>query len=207
MKLGLIGYGKMNRLIEKASPFPIVCTTRDRIRDFSADLYIDFSHASLVEENALALAERDKTLLIGTTGWKSLKVVDAFKKRGSALFCPNFSNEVRRFVSAATKMCELLGAPTRACEWHHQSKRDAPSGTAKLIEAKTGTKFESMRLERTQFKHTLWWNEISLTHEAKDRTAYVQGALEAAKWLFGKRGWYEGFCWDIHAPDHSLCGK
>lgn len=203
MKIGLIGMGKMNRAIQEACSHPIVCTTRDHVVDLSADLYIDFSHGSLVEENALLLAANGKYHLIGTTGWESAQVPKAFEKSGAALFCPNFSHTVARFLQAAQLLMELLGAPKKAVEWHHKSKKDAPSGTAKRL----GIPFESVRTEETLFKHSLFWDEISLTHETDNRTAYVQGALQAADWLYGKKGWFTDvdFFGSLHPTDHALC--
>jgi|GEM_PF-4543642 len=204
MKIGLIGYGKMNRLIEKACQYPIVCITRDYVKDFSADLYIDFSHASLVKANALLLAEKNKTLLIGTTGWDAPEIKTAFNERGAALYLPNFSIEVAKFCEIALQMTKLFGPPDKATEWHHKSKKDAPSGTAKRLSSHFDTPWDSIRTEETIFKHSLQWKEITLTHEAKDRTAYVQGALEAAKWLYGKKGWHDDFCRTLHTAHHSL---
>lgn len=206
MKIGLIGYGKMNRLIEKACKHPIRSITKDFVRDFSADLYIDFSHASCVERNALLLASHGKCHLIGTTGWESKKVPQAFQERGAALFCPNFSKEIARFVTACMDLKRELGPPDLAQEWHHKSKKDRPSGTAKRLEELLGITFTSERVDETIFKHQVRWGEIVLTHEARDRSAYVAGALEACEWLYGRKGWYDDFFGYLHTSDHSLQG-
>ena len=204
MKIGLIGYGKMNRLIEKRCRHPIVCITKRVVEDFSADLYIDFSHASLVEENALCLARKGKSLVIGTTGWESTKVSQAFEENGAALFSPNFSIEVMRFFEAAKTLVQQLGPPQSAVEWHHKSKKDAPSGTAKKLSDFFDTPWDSIRTDETIFKHSLTWGEITLTHEAKDRMGYVVGALEAADRLYGKKGWFDDFQGTLHTANYAL---
>jgi len=204
MRVGLIGYGKMNRLIEKALPYPVTCITRDLVKDLSADLYIDFSHHSCVETNALLLSTHNKCHLIGTTGWESPHVPAAYRKKGAGLFCPNFSYEMNRFLSVVRLMVAKLGPPDEATEWHHHSKADRPSGTAKLIASFTGVSFTSVRTEETIFKHRLRWGEITLSHEACDRAEYVIGAIRACEWLYGKQGWYDDFFGCLHAACHPL---
>lgn len=204
MKIGLIGYGKMNRLIEKACKHPIVSITKDHVHDLSADLYFDFSHKSAVERNALILAKHGKSVIIGTTGWQSDKVASAFEQNGAALYCPNFSKEVARFFLSVEALCKILGPPIKATEWHHKTKKDSPSGTALKLTEITGVPFKSVRTDDTIFKHQLEWDEITLAHEARDRKAYVLGALEAAEWLYGKKGWHDDYFRHVHASGHTI---
>ena len=204
MKVGLIGYGKMNRLIEKACKHPIVCITKDHVHDLSADLYFDFSHKSAVERNALILAQHGKSVIIGTTGGESDKIPEAFKQNGAALFSPNFSKDVARFFLSLEALCKILGPPLKATEWHHKTKKDSPSGTALKITQMYGVEFNSIRTDETIFKHQLEWNEIILAHEAHDRKAYVAGALEAAEWLYGKKGWHDDYFRHVYASNHTL---
>ncbi|MCP5469913.1 MAG: hypothetical protein H7A36_05350 [Chlamydiales bacterium] len=207
MKLGLIGYGKMNKLVEKFSSDTIVEITRDYIKDFSADLYIDFSNAALVEQNGVALAERGKRHVIGTTGWKSNKLRAAVERHGSAaLYSPNFSLDVARFFLLLEEAKKLFGLPTKGSEQHHKSKADAPSGTAKKIEELYGIRFDALRTDEVCFKHTVEWETISITHAAKNRDGYAKGALAAAHWLADKRGWYtlDDMLRSLHTADHAF---
>ena len=87
-------------------------------------------------------------------------------------------------------------------EAHHAAKKDAPSGTALLAEAGDGagrvsrgrSTSASTRAGFIPGTHTIGFDgpaeTITLTHTARDRTAFARGALAAARWVHGKRGWF-----------------
>ncbi len=86
-------------------------------------------------------------------------------------------------------------------EAHHAAKKDAPSGTALLLKkAMQDAGFtrpidaSSTRAGFIPGTHTIGFDgpaeTVTLTHAARDRTAFARGALVAARWLAGKRGWF-----------------
>ena len=86
-------------------------------------------------------------------------------------------------------------------EAHHIAKKDAPSGTALMLRAameKAGytraIDVSSTRAGTIPGTHTVGFDgtseTVTLTHEVRDRSVFAHGALEAAKWLKGRRGWF-----------------
>jgi len=101
-------------------------------------------------------------------------------------------------------------------EIHHVRKKDSPSGTArklaeiifKNVSRKTELvssridglisphqlHFSSIRGGDVFGEHTIWLDSVSdniqLTHRAKNRIGFAKGAVEAAKWIYGKKGFY-----------------
>jgi 4-hydroxy-tetrahydrodipicolinate reductase len=89
-------------------------------------------------------------------------------------------------------------------EKHHAQKKDKPSGTAatikKILESsplKDGQNIEiaSLREGDTVGMHLVVLDSpndtILLTHDAKSRLGFAEGAVRAAEWLHGKSGFYE----------------
>jgi 4-hydroxy-tetrahydrodipicolinate reductase len=86
-------------------------------------------------------------------------------------------------------------------EIHHAAKIDAPSGTALAMQTAmerqgyTGTvDMASTRVGSAPGTHTVGFDgpveTITLTHTTRDRATFARGALEAARWLHGRRGWF-----------------
>ena len=172
------------------------------------DVAIDFSTADSVIANAPALARRGLNLVIGTTGWSAhepaLRQVVAEAGVGIVV-APNFSTGVVLFEAIVGHAAALFAAQEDfgafLHEAHHAQKKDAPSGTALLlkraIEQAGYGRAVDVAASRAGFIpgiHTVGFDgpaeTITLTHTARDRTAFARGALAAAKWLHGKRGWY-----------------
>jgi 4-hydroxy-tetrahydrodipicolinate reductase len=86
-------------------------------------------------------------------------------------------------------------------ERHHVHKKDKPSGTAvtlqKILEEESGVKLEisSVREGETVGMHLVMLDSandtILLTHDAKSRLGFAEGAVRAAEWIKGKTGFYE----------------
>jgi 4-hydroxy-tetrahydrodipicolinate reductase len=147
-------------------------------------------------------------VVIGTTGWRkdepeiraALAGVDA-----GIVAAPNFSTGVLLFEALAARAAALVGSQRDFGAWiheaHHATKKDAPSGTALALkgamEAAGFTRPIDMSSTRAGFipgTHTIGFDgpaeTITLTHAARDRTAFARGALVAATWVRGKRGWF-----------------
>jgi 4-hydroxy-tetrahydrodipicolinate reductase len=172
------------------------------------DVAIDFSTAASVPVNAPVLARRRINLVVGTTGWSKdeTAVRAAIEQSGAgAVVAPNFSAGVVVFdavVAYAAKLFaerEDFGAYLH--ETHHRAKMDAPSGTALLLKQsmeRAGFSrpidVSSSRVGFVPGTHTVGFDgpgeTVTLTHAARDRSAFARGALIAAKWVQGKHGWF-----------------
>jgi 4-hydroxy-tetrahydrodipicolinate reductase len=215
-RLLLVGHGRMGRLVEAVAPEygMTVCgvigrDNADRPQDWpEADVAIDFSNASAVVANARRLSERGTDLVIGTTGWQDQE--QALRRELAArpigvVAAPNFALGVNLFILLAERAAELLAGRPEFGAWihelHHKAKRDAPSGTALAIRdtmQRSGyhaaIDVASSRVGAIPGTHTVGFDSaaetITLTHTARDRTAFARGALEAARWVRGRRGWF-----------------
>lgn len=215
----LVGYGKMGRLVEGlAGEYgcqiagivdPVVGSdTVDSDRWGSIDVAVDFSSPDAVTTNLPALARRRINAVVGTTGWGSqegeLRRIVADAGVG-VVAAPNFSTGVVIFEAIVAHAAGLLAAQKEFAaflhEAHHQAKKDAPSGTALLLRdamARAGfprnIDISSTRAGYIPGTHTVGFDgpaeTITLTHTARDRTAFARGALTAAQWVQGRRGWF-----------------
>lgn len=213
LRVLLVGHGRMGRLVESLAPeygvtiSGIVTGTTAFDPDHwpAADVAIDFSTADAVPANARALARRGTSLVIGTTGWHEqepdLRHALADLQVG-VIAAPNFAIGVNLFLAIAEQSAPMLvtrGFAPWIHEAHHAAKKDAPSGTAvalqRLVEsAGAGAHVSSTRAGYIPGTHTVGFDspaeQITFTHAARDRTPFARGALEAAQWIHGRRGWY-----------------
>jgi 4-hydroxy-tetrahydrodipicolinate reductase len=172
------------------------------------DVAIDFSSPDAVVHNVPALVGRGVHVVVGTTGWQ--KDEAAIRKavaesQAGVVVAPNFSAGVVLFEAVAARAAQLFGAQKEFGAWvheaHHSTKKDAPSGTALLLkqamEHAGFTRTIDMSSTRAGFipgVHTIGFDgpaeTITLTHTARDRTSFARGALTAAQWVNGRRGWF-----------------
>jgi 4-hydroxy-tetrahydrodipicolinate reductase len=153
MKIALIGYGAMGRLIEtlakdKNHEIAVIINRSEagasaeelagKLKGAAAvDAAIDFSIAAAVKRNAEACLLAGIPLVEGATGWhdekESIKKLVA-EKNGAFVFGANFSIGVNLFYRVADFAAGLFGKfddyEAFIEERHHSRKRDAPSGTA-----------------------------------------------------------------------------
>jgi len=216
MRALIIGYGRMGKLVASLCPeYGLeVAGTVDIAEAGSpekwpeADVAIDFSTADAVSKNVRQLADRRINAVIGTTGWGAYEadVRRLVQEAGiGVVAAPNFALGVNLFVALAERAAELFAAQPAFGAWiheaHHAAKRDAPSGTALLLEsAIKGRAYErpidvsSTRAGAIPGTHTIGFDAagetITLTHTARDRSGFARGALEAARWVHGRRGWF-----------------
>jgi 4-hydroxy-tetrahydrodipicolinate reductase len=209
----LVGYGRMGRLVDAlAAEAGVEIVGRLRGGDMAdpsawptADVAIDFSTAAAVPANARALGARGLSLVIGTTGWQAQ--ADAVRRELESfpigvIAAPNFAIGVNLFLLLAARSAQLLegrGFGAWIHEAHHAAKLDAPSGTAVALKTAiapyvTNVDVSSTRAGFIPGTHTLGFDSpaetITLTHTARDRSAFARGALEAARWIHGRRGWF-----------------
>jgi 4-hydroxy-tetrahydrodipicolinate reductase len=173
-----------------------------------ADVAIDFSTGPAVPANARHLAARGVDLVIGTTGWKDQE--GALRQELAAqpigvVAAPNFALGVNIFLALTARAAELMAERPEFGAWlhelHHSAKRDAPSGTALALRDTmqragyhSAVDIASTRAGSIPGTHTIGFDSaaetITLTHTARDRTIFARGALEAARWVHGRRGWF-----------------
>lgn len=172
------------------------------------DVAIDFSTAAAVEENLPRLAALGKNVVIGTTGWDNARPrLQAVAEQAGigVLAAPNFSTGVILFGEIVKAAAALLGPHADYGAWihelHHDKKKDAPSGTALMLKRALETAgyprsidVAATRAGSIPGTHTVGFDgpseTITLTHTVRDRGTFARGALVAATWLRGRRGWY-----------------
>jgi 4-hydroxy-tetrahydrodipicolinate reductase len=149
MKIAIVGYGKMGRMIErfalergheiglKLDEFNNANFEGITAANFAGvDVAIDFSVPAAAVQNMERISALGVNLVVGTTGW--LEQIDHVRevvaKAGTGLvWSPNYSVGVNAFFRIVKEAAKLLsGAPEYeawAWEIHHSAKKDAPSGT------------------------------------------------------------------------------
>jgi 4-hydroxy-tetrahydrodipicolinate reductase len=193
-------------IVDPQSPSHSADLDDDRWRD--VDVAIDFSLPEAVPVNLPALARLGVNVVVGTTGWRRdeerLREVVADAGIG-VVAAPNFSAGVVMFEAMVAHAAGLVASQAEFGAWlheaHHAMKKDAPSGTAILLKSameKAGFSrpidVASTRAGFIPGTHTIGFDapaeSITLSHTARDRSAFARGALQAARWVKGKRGWY-----------------
>jgi 4-hydroxy-tetrahydrodipicolinate reductase len=170
---------------------------------------IDFSIPAAVPRNAQAIAALGVNLVIGTTGWlEHLEAVEAaVEKSGIGLvWSPNYSIGVSAFFRLVSEAARLLAQQPEYGAWaweiHHSTKKDAPSGTLlKLVEEMKKSGYgraidvSSSRAGAHPGTHEIGFDSsgdtITLRHVARSREGFARGALKAAQWVIGKKGFHE----------------
>lgn len=221
MKIALIGFGAMGKLIKSLAEnknHEIAVIIDESEVNLSAeelskklktvDAAIDFSTAEAVERNIRACLLAKIPLVQGTTGWNSQK--DEIKSlvenaNGAFVFGANFSVGVNLFYRITDFAAELFAKfddyGVFIEERHHKRKKDAPSGTAlklKDVVSQHITKDFSVAATRAgnlPGTHIVGFDgnadTIELTHTARSREGFASGAILAAEWIVGKKGFYE----------------
>src|SRR5262245_9687854 len=102
-----------------------------------SDACIDFSHHSALETVLATAIAQKKPVVIGTTGINDAgvaKIVEA-SKQIPIVYSGNYSTGVNTLLWLTRKAAEILGPSfdLEVIETHHRMKKDAPSGTAKML--------------------------------------------------------------------------
>ncbi len=213
MRIALVGYGKMGRLIEELAPASGVEV--DACFDLGQPLVagdyrvaIDFTTPDAVVGNVRRAAALGIHLVVGTTGWTAeretvRKIVD--ESGIGMVYGANFSIGVNLFFRVAQQAAQLIAPHPEydpyIVETHHRHKKDAPSGTALVLEKQVAPAYgraiptSSVRAGEIPGTHELGFDSeadsITITHTARSRKGFALGALLAAKWIEGRRGLHE----------------
>ena len=212
--LAIVGYGKMGRLIDQLAPeYGFTVTARVDIgRDEpleGADVAVEFSVPSSVSGNVVKVAALRIPMVVGTTGWAEhlAEVKSIIAKHDSALvWSPNFSIGVNVFTRLVSEAARMLKNEKEYGAWaweiHHITKKDAPSGTLlKLVEEMKAAGFDrpidtaANRAGAHPGTHEIGLDSaadtITLRHTARSREGFARGALKAAQWIIGRKGFFE----------------
>jgi len=205
----------MGKLIEQLAPEYgfTSCSSHDvgwnpnHVKD--ADAAVEFTTPEVAVGNIEALAERRVPVVVGTTGWITHmdRVRSAVERNGSALvWSPNFSIGVNIFFRLVREAARLAANESQYGAWaweiHHQTKKDAPSGTLlKLVDDMRASGYSrhidvsSNRAGAHPGTHEIGFDSaadtITLRHAARSREGFARGALKAARWIVGKKGVFE----------------
>jgi 4-hydroxy-tetrahydrodipicolinate reductase len=216
--IAIIGDGKMGQAIkqlavEKGWRVSAVVGERESARGKgisasllgAADVAVEFTQPDAAVANVAATLRAGVPVVVGTTGWYDAlpEVTRIAKETGTSfLWSPNFSLGVNVMIElaryAGTLMRTLDDFDAHIVETHHTRKKDAPSGTAIAIAKAASDALErpipttSIRTGSVPGTHELVFDgafeQLSLTHLARDRRVFAEGALKAADWLVGKKG-------------------
>ena len=221
MKIALIGYGRMGKLIETLAlnkEHEIVVTidgsqanlTADELAEKVrfADVAIDFSIAEAVKKNVKACCLADVSVVEGTTGWSyQFEEVKQFidENNGSFIFGANFSPGMNLFYRIVNYASELFSKfsdyEVFIEEQHHSRKVDAPSGTALKLKSIVETHIDrdssvaATRAGNIPGTHRVGVDgnseQILLEHLARSRESFALGAILAADWIIDKKGFWD----------------
>jgi 4-hydroxy-tetrahydrodipicolinate reductase len=149
---------------------------------------VDFTAPEAVESNVRASLEQGVPAVVGTTGWKPEALGDLARERGIQLFyAPNFAIGAVLMMRLAEEAARHLPR-AEIVELHAETKRDAPSGTAKATAERIGgAEIHSVRLPGlVAHQEVLFGGDgqlLTIRHDAYSREAYVPGVLLALERL------------------------
>jgi 4-hydroxy-tetrahydrodipicolinate reductase len=173
------------------------------------DVAIDFSQPDAVLPNLEACAQLRINMVVGTTGWgeERSRAERLVLASGIGLVhAANFSLGMNLFFEivrhAAQMMVRAPQYDAYILEQHHRTKKDKPSGSAiRLLDImKTCMQSSSLDVASTRAgfipgNHIVGFDSeadsILLEHRARNRTGFAEGAILAARWIQGKRGFFE----------------
>jgi len=223
MKALLVGYGKMGKAIEAAllakghavagrvdvgdRPEILLEGKSGEAAGQSAssssravDVAFEFTTPDAAPERVVFLLTRKTPVVSGTTGWDTASAIQlAREQEVPLLHSPNFSIGVAVMRRLASEAAAMLAAfpefEPGVLERHHSAKKDAPSGTAKLL----ASAVEAARPDRAKVpvvalrqggqpgEHTLFFDgeseSLEIVHRARSRAIFAAGAVAAAEWL------------------------
>jgi len=186
-----------------------------------ADVLIDFSTPQTALLNIEKCFDLNIPIVTGTTGWHDKREYVkemCIDKKQSLFYAPNFSIGVNLFFEVNALLAQLMSSQKNykpiIKETHHTEKLDSPSGTAIKIaemileknpsilkwthaisEESDNLHIISERKNNIIGMHSVTYtsdeDELTIEHNAKNRNGFAQGAILAAEWLIGRKGFFE----------------
>jgi 4-hydroxy-tetrahydrodipicolinate reductase len=173
------------------------------------DIAIEFTAPLAAPKNIRCLIESGIPVVTGTTGWfKELPEIREFaiSKNGSLVCGPNFSVGLHHFRAIVSEAARRFAREEDYGAWgweiHHAAKKDSPSGTLLALAediSRSGysrpVSLSANRAGSVPGTHEIGFDSaedtITLCHTARSRDGFARGALRAARWLAGKKGFFE----------------
>jgi 4-hydroxy-tetrahydrodipicolinate reductase len=207
MKVALVGYGKMGRVVEEIAPGrgmevvdrftrnrPLRADEATRHALSGVDALVDFSVPEAVADTARAAAELSLPLVIGTTGWQDRldEVREVVESAGIGVVrASNFSLGVNVFYRIVEQTARMLSAfegyDPFIHDWHHRFKLDSPSGTALEIQRRMarhyGEREVPITCQRSGYVPSVHWvgfDSAADTIHLEHRARNRQGLAEGA---------------------------
>lgn len=215
MKIALLGYGKMGGIVEEVARragLDVACVidpvagSRGRLGD--CEVAVDFSEPSAVLDNIKTVAAAAISMVVGTTGWYD-RIEEARRIVETAgtgfVYGSNFSVGVNLMFMLTRQAAQLFSRfpiyDPFIEEAHHKFKKDAPSGTALFLKRILESEYQSeaptasTRAGYMPGSHTVGFDSeadsLTITHVARNRAGFAEGAVLAAKWIKGRKGFFE----------------
>ncbi|MEP7271477.1 MAG: dihydrodipicolinate reductase C-terminal domain-containing protein [Acidobacteriota bacterium] len=222
MRIAIVGYGKMGQMVERvalARGHRIVARfdidnnqhanglTRDSLAD--VDVAVEFSTPQVSLENVRRLIELRVPTVVGTTGWYEHldEIRESVRANNATLvYSANFSIGMNLFFRLSREAGRLFSRYSEYDPWliehHHKFKKDAPSGTAIVIENLLRESYAeltpvpaSIRGGHVPGTHEVGFDSeadtITLTHTARSREGFAVGAVLAAERVALTTGFFE----------------
>jgi 4-hydroxy-tetrahydrodipicolinate reductase len=223
VRVAVVGYGKMGHEVEsvlRERRHEAACVDLGETFPSGCLVGIDFTDPAAVVGNVQSALATGARYVVGTTGWSERRgeVEAAVTRAGSGLvYAANFSLGVNLFYRIVRSATGLL-APfpdydPYVLEKHHRQKKDAPSGTAKvlsdIVAASGGARrspvdqldgllppdsfgVTSVRAGGIVGEHVVGFDsggdEILIEHRARTRRGFALGAVLAAEWIATRTG-------------------
>src|ERR1700675_1810499 len=181
--------------------------TAEKLGDI--DVVIDFTAPHCVAGHIEACVQAGKNMVVGTTGWYAEvdRIRDLVTSHGTGfIYAANFSVGVNLFLEVAKAAAAALQHEYsgQIFERHHVHKKDAPSGTAiaiqRVICEASGKKSGDLEIISFREGEVVGMHEVAfdspadriyLCPDAKSRSGFCDGAVRAAEWVVGKKGFYD----------------
>jgi 4-hydroxy-tetrahydrodipicolinate reductase len=173
------------------------------------DVAIEFSTPETAPENIERLARLGVSAVVGTTGWfvhlERMREIVA-REKTALVWSSNFSVGVNIFSQIVGEAARMMARQPEYGAWaweiHHATKKDAPSGTLlalieKMKQSGYGKPIDvsSSRSGAHPGTHEIGFDSgadtITIRHTARNREGFARGALRAARWLHGKKGFFD----------------
>jgi len=173
------------------------------------DVAVEFTTPEAAPQNIRRLAVLGINTVVGTTGWleqlPAMRAAIADGKTG-LVWAANFSVGVNLFLQTVARAAALFAKHPEYEAWaweiHHSAKKDAPSGTLKKLAEEIRhagytrpLNVSSSRAGAIPGTHEIGFDSvddtITLRHTARSREGFARGALQAARWIAGKKGFFE----------------
>jgi 4-hydroxy-tetrahydrodipicolinate reductase len=173
------------------------------------DAAVEFSTPTTAPQNIERLAGLGVNVVVGTTGWfDQLDRLRSVVERSEAglVWSPNFSVGVSIFSQLVAEAARLMARQPEYGAWaweiHHSTKKDAPSGTLLAVVETMKKAGYSKPVDASASRagahpgtHEIGFDSaadtITIRHTARSREGFARGALRAARWVAGKKGFFD----------------